>query len=74
MEYGALVVSKPQAHFVLGANGKPNLVPEEEEVKREETEMADNEEAKKIEKQDDEMVELVDNLDMDMVYMVNQIK
>jgi hypothetical protein len=70
VEYGALVVSKPQAHFVLGDNGKPKPVPEEEEVKREETEMVDNEEAKK--KQNDEMVELVDNqagdnLDMDMV-------
>ena len=61
VEYGALVVSKPQAHFVLGDNGKPKLVPEEEEVKIEETE-----------KQNDEMVELVDNqagdnIDIDMV-------
>ena len=61
VEYGALVVSKPQAHFVLGANGKPELVPEGEEVKIEETE-----------KQNDEMVELVDNqagdnIDMDIV-------
>ena len=61
VEYGALVVAKPQAPFVLGANGKPELVPEGEEVKIEETE-----------KQNDEMVELVDNqagdnLDMDMV-------
>ena len=61
VEYGALVVAKPQAPFVLGANGKPELVPEGEEVKIEETE-----------KQNDEMVELVDNqagdnLDIDMV-------
>ena len=61
VEYGALVVAKPRAPFVLGANGKPELVPEEEEVKIEETE-----------KQNDEMVELVDNqagdnLDIDMV-------
>merc|ERR1712037_1048137 len=61
VEYGALVVAKPRAPFVLGANGKPELVPEGEEVKIEETE-----------KQNDEMVELVDNqagdnLDIDMV-------
>ena len=72
MEYGALVVSKPQVPFVLGANGKPKLVPEDEEVKIEDTDMVDNEGAKKIEKQNDEMVELVDNqagdnLDIDMV-------
>ena len=41
----------------------------EEEVKREETEMADNEEANKIEKQDDEVVDdqAENNLDIDMV-------
>ena len=71
VEYGALVVLKPHAHFVLDTKGKPGL-PEEEEVKIEETEMVDNEEAKKIEEREDEMVELVakqarDNLDIDMV-------
>lgn len=70
VEFGVLLPSKPNAPFVLDANGKPK--PEDEEVKIEETELVDNEEAKNIEKQSDEMVELVDNqaednLDIDMV-------
>ena len=70
VEYGVLLPSKPLAHFVLGANGKPKRVPEDEEVKIEETEMVANEEATAIE-QDAEMVELVanqaeDNHEMDM--------
>lgn len=31
VEYGALVCSDPQAHYVLDADGKPELVHEEEE-------------------------------------------
>ena len=70
MEYGVLLPSKPLAHFVLGANGKPKRVPEDEEVKIKETEMVANEEATAIE-QDAEMVKLVanqaeDNHEMDM--------
>ena len=55
--------------FVLDANGKPTPVPDDEEVMIEETEMVDNEEAKKNEKQNDEMVDnqAEDNLDIDMV-------
>ena len=53
MEYGALLPSKPHAPFVLDTNGKPKLVPEEEEVRSEETEMVDNKEAEQIENQDD---------------------
>merc|ERR1712037_841085 len=46
VEFGALLPSKPHAHFVLDANGKPKRVLEDEEVRIEETE-----------KQNDEMVE-----------------
>ena len=53
VEYGALLPSKPHAPFVLDANGKPKLVPEDEEVKSVETEKVDNEEAEQIENQDD---------------------
>ena len=53
VEYGILLPSKPHAHYVLGANGKPNCIPEEEEVKRKETDMDNNGEATKIENQDD---------------------
>ena len=38
-EHGALLAAFPHAHFVLDADGKPKLVPEDEEVKSEETEM-----------------------------------
>ena len=58
---GALLASNPYSHFVLSANGKPELVPEDEEVELAETEMVDNEKARKIENQDDEMVKLVAN-------------
>ena len=56
MEFGILLPSKPHTPFVLDANGKPKLVPEDEEVTMERTE-----------KQGDEMVanQAVDNLDMD---------
>ena len=37
VEHGALLVSDPLSHFVLGANGKPKLVSEDEEVRVEET-------------------------------------
>ena len=55
--------------FVLDANGKPTPVPDDEEVMIEETEMVDNKEAKKNEKQNDEMVDnqAEDNLDIYMV-------
>ena len=67
IEYGALVTSRPFSHFVLGANGKPQPVPE---VNVEETEMADN--AKEIENQEEELVELAvnqarDNQDLEMM-------
>ena len=69
VEYGALLPSKPYAPFVLDVNGKPKPVPEDEKVKTEETEMVANEEAKKTEKQDDELVanQAEYNLDMDKV-------
>ena len=68
IEFGALVASRPYSHFVLGANGKPQPVLE---VKTEETETVDN--AKEIENQEDEIVELVmanqarDNQDLEMI-------
>jgi len=43
VEHGALLTSKPHLQFVQDDNGKPKLVPEEEEVKIEETEMVDSE-------------------------------
>ena len=69
VEYGALLPSKPYAPFVLDVNGKPKPVPEDEKVKTEETELVANEEAKKTEKQDDELVanQAEYNLDMDKV-------
>ena len=55
------MVSTPYSHYILDANGKPEPVPEHEEVMIEETEMFDNEEANTIENQDDDLVELVAN-------------
>ena len=45
VEYGVLLARLPHSHYVLGDNGKPELAPEYEEVKIEETEMANTEEA-----------------------------
>lgn len=59
VEHGALLVSDPHSHFVLGDNGKPRLVPEDEEVKRDDTEMIADEKAKEIQKQGEDMVERV---------------
>ena len=56
VEHGALLAAFPHSNFVLDDNGKPKLVPEDEEVQIEETEMVDNEKAKKIENQDNELV------------------
>ena len=66
------MVSTPYSHYILGANGKPEPVPEDEEVMIEETEMVDNEEENTIENQDNEVVELVANqagynLDLEMM-------
>ena len=66
------MVSTPYSHFVLGANGKPEPVPEHKEVMIEETEMVDNEEENAIPNQDAEVVELVANqagynLDLEMM-------
>ena len=52
-KYGALLPTSLHAHYVLGANGKPELVLGDEE----ETEMVNNEKAKKIYNQDDVTVE-----------------
>ena len=56
VEHGALLAAFPHSNFVLDDNGKLKLVPEDEEVQIEETEMVDNEKAKKIENQDNELV------------------
>ena len=56
-EYGALLPTSPHNHYVLDANGKPELVLGDEEVTSKETEMVNNEKAKKIYNQDDETVE-----------------
>ena len=53
MEYGALLPTSPHHHYVLDANGKPELVLGDEEVTSKETEMVNNEKAKKIFNQDD---------------------
>merc|ERR1712130_381888 len=45
VEHAALVVSLPHSRFVLDANGKPKLFDEDVEVKGEEIEMVDNDEA-----------------------------
>ena len=57
VEYGALLPTSPHNHYVLDANGKPELVLGDEEVTSKETEMVNNEKAKKIYNQDDVTVE-----------------
>ena len=63
VENGALVCSDPQAHYILDDDGKPERVPEEEEVEEEvdnqnET-SADNREADTVTIQEEETVEVV---------------
>jgi len=62
VEYGALLPTSLHAHYVLGANGKPELILGDEEVKSEETEMVktemvNTEKGEKIDNQDDETVD-----------------
>ena len=45
VQYGVLLARLPHSHYVLGDNGKPELVPEYEEVQIEETEMVNTKEA-----------------------------
>ena len=62
VEHAALVPSQTHMHFVLDANDKPKLVPDyeevkQEEVKSEEEEIVENQEANQEENQEDDMVE-----------------
>ena len=61
IEYGALVCSNPQAHYVLDADGKPMLVLEEDvDDQNEVLEMAGTKEAEVVDSRE-ELVELVLN-------------